>query len=86
MWVSNWMRMLPVIVASHPWLTKSLQRLILRHIEQPTPLARVEHELSVDDPSLVRGAIFELLRIGRLRAPSLHQTPLTLHILLEPSP
>lgn len=83
-WVSNWTRMLPVIIAAQSLFSKTLLRSITQVVREPLPLARVQHELSMGDPSLVRGAIFELLRIGRLGAPSLHVVPLTLHTVLEP--
>lgn len=75
--------MMPVLNAGQALYSKTLLRSIVNHIKEPTPLARVEHELSIGDPSLVRGAIFELLRVGRIRAPSLHVLPLTLHTMLE---
>jgi len=37
------------------------------------------------DPPIVRGAVFELLRTGQLRAPSLQTETLSLHTLLEPA-
>jgi len=46
-------------------------------------LSRIEHELSVGDPSLVRAAVFDLLRTGQLRAPSLHTQALSPHTLVE---
>jgi hypothetical protein len=45
-------------------------------------LGRLEHELSFGDPSLARGAIFEQLRTGEIRAPSLHTQPIGLHTLI----
>jgi hypothetical protein len=47
-------------------------------------LGRLEHELSFGNPSLARGAIFEQLRSGAIRAPSLDTRPIGLHTLLEP--
>jgi len=54
-------------------------------VREPVALSLVEHELAVGDPSLVRGAIFELLRTGRLLAPSLHSQALSLHTPIEPA-
>jgi len=85
MWISNWSRMLPVINATRLLLPKSLSRSILGRVHEPESLARVERDLAVGDPAIVRGAIFELLRTGRLRAPSLHLQPLDLHLILEPA-
>ena len=83
-WVLNWERMLPVINATRRLIPAELSKAILDSVRQPVSLARVEQERSAGDPSLVRGAIFELLRSGRISAPSLHTQPLTLHTLLEP--
>jgi len=41
----------------------------------------LEHELSFGDPSPARGAIFEQLRLGKIRAPSLHTQQLGLDTL-----
>jgi len=85
-WISNWSRMLPVINAARTLLPKSLSKSILGRVREPESLARVERDLAVGDPVIVRGAIFELLRTGRLRAPSLHHQHLDLHLMIEPVP
>lgn len=85
MWIANWQRMLPVIVASRALLPEGLMRSVLTCVHEPVALSRIEHELSMGDPPVLRGAIFELLRTGQLRAPSLHNQPLSLHTLLEPA-
>ena len=84
MWISNWSRMLPVISATRFLVPQSLSKALLGRVVEPQPLARLERELSVGDAAVVRGAIFELLRTGQLRAPSLHHQPLDLHLMLEP--
>jgi hypothetical protein len=84
-WISNWQRMLPVVIATRSLIPKTLTKAVLQRIDAPTPLASVERELSRGDPCLVRGAIFEQLRIGRIAASSLRTQPLTLHTLLEPA-
>lgn len=84
-WVSNWSRMLPVINATQTLLLKGLVKRVCDRIQEPTPLAHVERDLAVGDPAILRGAIFELLRTGRLRAPSLHHQPLDLHLMVGPS-
>ncbi|MCK6376489.1 MAG: hypothetical protein L6Q69_20675 [Zoogloea sp.] len=85
MWVANWRRMLPVINATRSLRSKSLTQSVLRLVREPMALARVERDLAMGDPPIVRGAVFELLRTGRLRAPALHTEALSLHTLLEPA-
>lgn len=85
-WIANWLRMIPVINATRDLASKNLVRFALNLVRSPLPLSRVEHELSNGEPSLVRGTIFELLRQGRLSAPSLHIQPLSLYTVLEPAP
>ncbi len=85
-WVSNWLRMIPVINATRGTVPKTLVKSVLSLVRLPLALSLVEHELSVGDPAVVRGAIFELLRTGQLLASSLHSQPLSLHTLVEPAP
>lgn len=84
-WIANWQRMLPVVTATRSLVPKALTKAVLERVHEPAPLATVERGLSRGDPSLVRGAIYDLLRTGRISAPSLHAQPLTLHTLLEPA-
>ncbi len=84
-WITNWLRMLPVITATRGLVPRSLLRAATDLVREPVALSLVEHELAVGDPSLVRGAIFELLRTGRLLAPSLHSQALSLHTTIEPA-
>lgn len=83
-WVSNWIHMIPVINATRGLAPKALIKSVLSLVRRPLALSYVEHELSVGDPAIVRGAIFELLRTGRLMAPTLHSQPLSLHTTVEP--
>lgn len=83
--IANWQCILPQVNATRGLLPHGLKDSVLRRVRAPTALGLVEHDLRVGDPSLVRGAIFELLRTGLLRAPSLRIAPLTVHTLLEPS-
>ena len=85
-WVANWLRMIAVINATRGTAPKNLIKSVLSLVRQPLALSLVEHELSVGDPAVVRGTVFELLRTGQLMAPSLHTPALTLHTLLEPTP
>ena len=83
-WVANWLRMIPVINATRNVQPKTLIKSVLSLVGRPLALSLVEHELSVGDPAVVRGTIFELLRTGQLMAPSLHTQALSLHTLVEP--
>ena len=85
-WIANWLRMIPTINATRKLLTKTLLDSAAARLRAPMPLAHIEHELSIGDPAVVRGALFELLRTARLSAPSLHTQPLSLHTIVEPAP
>ncbi|MBW8832160.1 MAG: hypothetical protein JF606_22650 [Burkholderiales bacterium] len=85
-WISNWQRLIPVINATRGITPKTLVKSVLSLVRKPLALSFIEHELSVGDPAIVRGAIFELLRTGQLVAPSLHTQPLSLHTAVEPAP
>lgn len=82
-WISNWQCILPVITATHSLIPKNLFRSVLGAVQEPTPLSKLEYELAVGDPALVRGAVFELLRTGRLCAPGLRTQPLSMYTLVE---
>jgi len=84
-WIRNWQRMLPVIVASRGSVAPGLTKSILRFVITPIPLAHIEREFSIGDPTLARATVFELLRVGRLRAPSLRTESLSSLTLLGPS-
>jgi hypothetical protein len=84
-WIDNWHRMLPLLVATRDLLPQHLLDCVQRRVREQTPLSLIPHELSTGDPSLVRGAVFELLCTGRLRAPALRCQPLSLHTMLEPA-
>ena len=85
-WVANWLRMIPVINVTRGRAPKNLIKSVLSLVRQPLALSLVEHELSVGDPAVVRGAIFELLRTGQMMAPSLHTQDLSLHTPSGPTP
>jgi hypothetical protein len=84
-WTGNWQRMLPVTNGTRSESTRSLARAVLDCVREPVTLGCVEQQLATGDPSVIRGTIFELLRTGRLNAPSLHTRPLSLQTLLEPA-
>lgn len=83
-WIANWTRMLPVISATRAQRPPALARSILQRVSEPRPLASFERESASGDPAIVRGTIFDLLRQGQLRAPSLHVQPLSHYTLVEP--
>jgi hypothetical protein len=72
MWIANWQWMLPTIISTQAWRPNKPNDRILAAVGEPMSLSRLERAFAMGDPSVVRGAIFELLRSGRLSAPSLH--------------
>ena len=77
-WIDNWQRILPCIVANRNLVSPSLQRAIERLLVRPRTLLQIEREVSIGDPVLVRTAIFGMLYAGRLTAPDLHTQALSL--------
>lgn len=77
-WVDNWQRMLPCIVATRGLVPASLLRLVEDFVAAPQPLFAIERELSKGDPILVRAAVFQLLHEGRVTAPELRTDMLSL--------
>lgn len=76
-WIDNWQRMLPSIVATRGFVTASLLDAVERFITSPKPLLAIEREFSKGDPVLVRAAIFSLLHTGRVQAEELRTDPLS---------
>jgi hypothetical protein len=76
-WIGNWERMLPAITSCRQQMTQSFQQSILKFIEEPTQLSRIEREFGTGEPTLVRAAVFNLLHGGKLQAPQLHTEPLS---------
>jgi hypothetical protein len=77
-WIDNWQRMLPCIVANRSLVSPSLQRAIERFLVHPRRLLEIEREVSSGDTVLVRTAVFGMLHAGRLSAPDLHTKALSL--------
>ncbi len=77
-WIDNWQRMLPCIVANRSLVSLSLQRAIERFLVHPRRLLEIEREISRGDTVLVRTAVFDMLHAGRLSAPDLQTQPLSL--------
>lgn len=76
-WIGNWQRMLPVLVAARGLVKPSMLGAIKRFVASPQSLMTIEREFSTGDPSLVRAAVFELLHRGRIQALDLHTESLT---------
>lgn len=76
-WIANWERMLPCMIACHTSLTDGLLKAVMRFVTEPMPLSRIERELGIGDPMLLRAAIFTLLHRGQLQAPKLVTEPLS---------
>jgi hypothetical protein len=83
-WITNWERMLPCMIACRSFVTDALLKTIIHFVSQPTPLSRIERELSLNDPALTRAAVFALLHRGQLQAPKLATEPLSYLTLFEP--
>ncbi|MBB2984768.1 hypothetical protein [Paraburkholderia tropica] len=77
-WIDNWQRMLPYIVANRDLISAPLSRSIERFLAHPRRLLEVEREFATGDPVLVRAALFALLHAGKVNAPDLHTQPLSL--------
>ncbi|MFJ1260003.1 hypothetical protein [Cupriavidus sp. CuC1] len=76
-WIDNWQRMLPIIVATRGLVTVSVLDAVERFVTSPKPLLAIEREFSKGDPVLVRAAIFRLLHTGRVQAEELRTDPLS---------
>jgi hypothetical protein len=78
MWIDNWHRMLPSLVATRGLISASLLKGIERFANKPQQLGTIEREFSTGDPTVVRAATFRLLHEGRLSAPDLRAESLSL--------
>ncbi len=85
MWVTNWRSMLAVINASTGGSEKTMSKSVREFVQGPIALGRLEAEFSCGDPMVARACIFELLRQGKLAAPSLRTQALTLFTPIEPT-
>lgn len=77
-WIENWQRMLPYVVANHGLISPTLSEAIVRLVAVPQRLLAIEREFSIGDPVLCRAALFGLQCSGRVRAPDLHTQPSSL--------
>ena len=77
--------MLPCVIACRTSLTDALLKAVARFVTEPMPLSRIERELGLGDPTLLRAAVFTLLHRGRLQAPKLVTEPLVARAVQRPS-
>ncbi|CAB3750960.1 hypothetical protein [Paraburkholderia humisilvae] len=77
-WIENWQRMLPCLVANRDLVPSTLPQAIARFVKEPRRLLDIEREFSTGDPVVVRTAVFGLLHNGRVGAPELRTQPLSL--------
>ena len=84
-WLRNWESMLPAVIANRDVMDRTLRNEIRRLVTEPMSLAVIERELTVGDPARIRAGIFRLLLEGELKAPGLHDEPLTLAIRIGPA-
>lgn len=82
-WTTNWQRILNTVVATRGSVPRQLCRSIIDVVRQPTSLADIERAFSGTDIPLLRGAVFELLRVGDLRTPELMRSSLGMHTCFE---
>lgn len=76
-WIDNWQRMLPCLIATRGLVSASLLHAIERFVAAPQSLLAIEREFSTGDPIIVRAALFSLLHAGRVGAPELRTEPLS---------
>lgn len=78
MWIDNWQRMLPYVVANREIVPSSLLSAIERFVRRPQSLLAIEREFATGDTALTRAALFFLLHAGRAQAPELYTQALSL--------
>ena len=76
-WIDNWHRILPCIIATRGLVPQSFLDRIPLFLSAPRRLLDIQTDLSKGDPILVRAACFHLLHSGRIEAPSLHTQELS---------
>jgi len=84
-WLRNWQTMLPAVIATRDIIQRNQRNEVLRRVREPLPLAAIERDLCVGEPTWLRGCIFHLLLEGALKAPELHEAPLSLSTRIGPA-
>jgi hypothetical protein len=77
-WIDNWQRMLPCVVANRGLVSPALSQAIESFLDTPQRLLAIEREFATFDPVLIRTALFGLLHSGSVSAPELQTQPLSL--------
>ncbi len=77
-WIENWHRMLPCLIASRRYISDTLCNNIEDFLHHPSRLLDIEREFSTGDPILIRATVFSLLHAGRVVAPELKTHELSL--------
>ncbi|WP_080403989.1 hypothetical protein [Burkholderia ubonensis] len=62
-WIDNWQRILPYLVANRRLVPRTLPSAIARFVKHPQRLLDIERKFSAGDPVLVRAALFSLLHV-----------------------
>ncbi|AIO96595.1 hypothetical protein ACUTFY_23350 [Burkholderia pseudomallei] len=78
-WIDNWLRMLPYITSNARFVAHELFDRVEQSLAAPKPLYAIEHDALPADPMLIRTAVFDLTRRGRLTSPDLHVDALSKH-------
>jgi hypothetical protein len=76
-WLANCERMLPYINGCHGVDLSGLEVSIVRFLNEPSQLSRIEREFAMGDPSVVRAALFSALLDGRVHSAELRTHPLS---------
>ncbi|USU18532.1 hypothetical protein NFS19_22655 (plasmid) [Paraburkholderia fungorum] len=76
-WIDNWRRMLPCLIATRDLVPTSLLNAVERFLATAQSLLAIEREFSTGDPVVACAAVFALLHAGRVSAPELRTEPLS---------
>jgi hypothetical protein len=81
--IQNWSQIVPYRVSFARYPDRTLQQDILRRLEKPHRLERIEASFQPLDVAAVRAALFELLATGKIIAPDLDCEPLGLRTMFK---
>lgn len=76
-WLANCERMLPYINGCCGVDLAALEDSIVRFVNEPLQLSRIEREFAMGDPSVVRAALFSAVIDGRVQSKELRTHPLS---------
>ena len=77
LWLANCERMLPYINCCRGVDSAALEDSIVRFLNGPSQLSRIEREFAMGDPSVVRAALFSAVIDGRVHSAELRTHPLS---------